>query len=94
MTILIIGWVLLLLMQVADVLTTNKVLSQGGRELHPVTQWVMDTFGKSWGIIKVVATLGLVYGATLLFPSYATTVVFTGAIVTLLVVIHNYRNIK
>lgn len=57
--------ILLALLQVADIVTTWKVLSQGGRELNPVMAWVMDHLGVLPGMVAVKAVL---IGTVVAFP--------------------------
>ncbi|WOI30030.1 DUF5658 family protein [Sulfitobacter dubius] len=47
----------LLAAQIADVVTTNRVLAKGGREVNPVMRWIMDKTGDQWAVIKVAAAL-------------------------------------
>ena len=47
----------LLAAQIADVVTTNRVLAKGGRELNPVMRWIMDKTGDQWAVVKVVLAL-------------------------------------
>lgn len=42
-------------LQVPDVLTTNKVISNGGRELNPLVRWYMSKTGKWWWTLKLAA---------------------------------------
>lgn len=52
--------ILFALLQVADIFTTWKVLSQGGRELNPVMAWVMGRLGVLPGLVLAkLALLGL-----------------------------------
>jgi len=37
-----------------DVISTNKVLKNGGKELNPVMRWAMDKFGHLWVIPKLL----------------------------------------
>ena len=58
-----------LLGQVADILTTIAVLDKGGREVNPITRWVMDKAGDSWwawkfGAMLLVALIAVEIGAT------------------------------
>lgn len=56
--------ILLLLIGVAaDIITTNKVLSGGGRELVPGTRLLMDRFGRLWFIPKTLIIVALVAAA-------------------------------
>jgi hypothetical protein len=55
--------ILLSLLQVADAVTTYKILNNGGRELNPVMDWLFKRFGMlNVLVIKVIAiSLGGVY---------------------------------
>lgn len=51
----------------ADIVSTNKVLRRGGRELNPVMRWAMEKFGKFWVVPKLAlagfaAAMILLYG--------------------------------
>lgn len=39
---------------VADVITTNKLLDRGGRELNPVPRFFQEKLGTSWWLAKAV----------------------------------------
>lgn len=53
----IILFVLFMSFQVADVVTTNEVLSKGGREVNPIAAWMMAQFGKHWWVPKVIIAI-------------------------------------
>lgn len=40
--------------QIADILTTNAALKEGGREANPIVARLMGTFGKRWWVAKIV----------------------------------------
>lgn len=84
-------WAAFALAQLADVLTTNKILSQGGRELNPVVAKLMDTFGGAWPYAKAGgATLAAYVVFSAGYPwGVAVIAGLTGA-----VAINNYRQIK
>lgn len=44
------------LLAVADILLTNRILAAGGKELNPVMRWCMDRCGKYWWAPKMVLT--------------------------------------
>lgn len=51
-----------IILNILDILTTNKVLSQGGHEENWAMKWLMDKTGKYWGyykILLVVVVVGL-----------------------------------
>lgn len=53
-------WLLLIitgLLQLPDVITTNMVLSQGGKEIIPTVRWAMKKFGRFWWFPKVFIAL-------------------------------------
>jgi len=49
----------------ADIISTNRVLDRGGVELNPVMRWAMKQFGRLWFIPKLalagVAAAGCIY---------------------------------
>lgn len=49
----IIIWIAFALAQIADVLTTRRLLDQGGRELNPVVAFFMGRMGRQWWIAKI-----------------------------------------
>lgn len=54
-------WLLLVvfvLLQIADVWTTNKVLARGGREKNPIVRFLMRLFGQLWWVPKLILTIG------------------------------------
>lgn len=55
---------LLAAVQVADVLTTYRILRDGGRELNPVVRYVIERLGlKRAMAVKVVFVMGLAFMA-------------------------------
>lgn len=53
-------FVILTLLQVADIHTTNKALKEGNREANPVISWVMDKMGEDkWWTIKIPVVVGI-----------------------------------
>ena len=57
---------LLMVLQVLDVVSTNRVLSLGGREFNPVMVWIMRRTGWAWWLPKlalaaVPLSLALIY---------------------------------
>ncbi len=44
---------LLMLLQVLDVVSTNRVLSRGGREFNPIIVWIMQRMGRAWWMPKL-----------------------------------------
>lgn len=86
-------WIVFIAAQLADVWTTNKVLSQGGREMNPLVQWLMDRGLWPWG--KVAASVALTLGAAaLVAPEYRVYVVAGASFLTGAIALNNYRQIK
>jgi hypothetical protein len=42
----------LMLLQFLDVVSTNRVLSRGGREFNPIIAWIMQRLGRAWWMPK------------------------------------------
>ena len=55
---------LTIVLQIPDVLTTNRILSRGGIELNPMIRFAMRKFGRWWWITKfpTVALLLFIFG--------------------------------
>jgi hypothetical protein len=87
--------ILILLLQVADIYTTLRVLSQGGRERNKLVKWLMDRIGVLPALLasKAVVIAGLVF---LYFGAYLIFYPVVGGLVCLYswVVWRNYREIK
>jgi len=88
------GYILLaalVLLQVADVKTTNDVISRGGRELNPVVKAFMKIFGKAWEWVKSAVVIAL--GVFLLYLQTTISLVVLAGLVLLYawVVWHNYN---
>ena len=47
---------LLVILSVADILTTNRILARGGHEANPFMAWLMAILGPQWMVAKVLAT--------------------------------------
>lgn len=65
MTAYIIALIALFALQIADVVSTNRVIAGGGREDNPAMAWVMDKFGRAWwvGKLSIAALIGFIlYG--------------------------------
>jgi hypothetical protein len=76
------------LANVLDVVSTNRVLKSGGRELNPVMRWAMEKFGKAWVIPKMAlagAALGIFLHLNLIW------VVWVGAALYGGVALNNFR---
>ena len=74
--------------QIADVVTTNRVVASGGRELNPVMRWVMEKAGDQWAVVKVVAALAI---AAYLWASGAAWVIWIITGLTWLFALLNWR---
>jgi len=57
-----------IILTVADIYLTNRILAKGGRELNPLMKWCMDKLGESWMMPKVIITLGIL-AVLFTFPS-------------------------
>ena len=57
-----------IILMVADIYLTGKILAKGGRELNPLMRWCMDKLGENWMMPKVIVTLG-VLAVFFTFPS-------------------------
>ena len=44
---------------IADIVTTNYILGQGGREVNPIMAGLMKMTGNMWMVIKLAVTVGL-----------------------------------
>lgn len=47
---------LLMLLQLLDVMSTNRVLARGGREANPLVWWTMQRMGRAWWMPKFAVT--------------------------------------
>jgi hypothetical protein len=86
----IFAWALFAAAQLADVITTKRLLSQGGRELNPVVAFFMSKMGKAWWVAKggiALIAAGLMHWAG--YPlGILALAVLTGAVAA-----NNYRQI-
>jgi len=80
--------ILFVVASLLDVVSTNKLLSKGGRELNPVIAFIMKHTGKHWWIGKV-ALNGLALGLILYLGIHW--VLWIGAAAMLLIAINNFR---
>ena len=60
----------LTILSTMDVLTTQRILAKGGRELNPVVAFFMRFMGGYWFAIKIVL-VAAVTAAAWWFPSWA-----------------------
>lgn len=80
-------------LQVGDVVTTNRVLARGGREANPIMAWVMARLGGYWWLSKVAIIL-LLGVALWQMPAYPATLILIGLNALYLWVIwHNARQL-
>ena len=55
-------WIVFILSQLADVVTTQFALTSGrAHESNPIVAWVMERFGLGWIIIKLVVACFAAY---------------------------------
>lgn len=83
------AYVLLVILQVLDVHSTNKVLAQGGVELNPVMRFLMKVLGEAWWAGKVVM---VAIGAGLAFTHDLHLLIWVLDAVYIVVVANNYRH--
>jgi len=83
--------VVFLALQIADVWTTIVGMNSGAVESNPVVKWMMDTFGKTWVLIKIT---GASLGAYLAWSEGAIWIVWAICAVMAYVVWQNHRIIK
>ena len=86
--------VFLLLLQIGDILTTNKVLSQGGVEKNPVEAWCIRVLGKAWWVPKVAVVTAAGAFAVLVLPTLAAIILVALCSLYVWVVLHNLGQIK
>ena len=53
--------VVLAVLQIADVWTTNRVIANGGREDNPALAWIMERLGGAWWLAKLAIAGAAVY---------------------------------
>lgn len=90
----IILFLILIVLQVLDVYTTNKILSQGGRELNKIMKFFMDKFKSFWYIPKVLIVLCSVMFLLFLPILYMSIVLGLINCFYIYVVFHNFKEIK
>ena len=85
-------FVTLVILNVLDIYTTLRVLRQGGEELNPVMDWLMDKVGVIPALIVPKATYLIAVGYFLTdLPSM---VMFGLCCFYVLLVLHNFGEIK
>lgn len=86
--------VVIVLLAVADYVTTRKVLARGGIELNPVMKWCMDR--KCFEVVKFGLTLFIV-GFLLFEDDHPAITLITGLVIAAgycWVVWHNWRQLR
>jgi hypothetical protein len=84
----------LILLQVPDILTTNRLISRGGRELNPVMRLAMR-LGKRWWWVPKLVIAGA--GALILAASpdaWSRHALIALNVLYILVIVSNYRQIR
>lgn len=82
---------LLMLLQLGDILTTNKILAKaGGVELNPVEAWCMKVLGSVWWVPKVLGVSAAGYLCVYMLLWYALLLVVA---LYCWVVWHNYQQL-
>ncbi len=82
------AFVIFLVLQVADVITTRKALARGGREANPIVAWLMRRFGERWVVVKCGG--GLIAGV-ILMGTGAVFILWLVCAFYLLVILNNIR---
>ncbi len=44
-------------LSIVDIVLTNRIISDGGKELNPIIRCLMEKLGSSWWIPKLVVTV-------------------------------------
>jgi hypothetical protein len=77
-----IAWLVLFgVLQVVDVLTTNRVLARGGSELNPLQELARTHLGSMWWVPKAVLMLACVFIMARWKPRYVMPLVALVAVV-------------
>lgn len=82
---------LVIVLQLFDIHSTNAILRRGGFERNPVMQWLMLIFGDFWVVPKLVIAFGAVY---ILVRADLAPALVALAIFYLFVVGNNYRVLR
>lgn len=84
------AWIAFAVAQLADVLTTRRLLEQGGHERNPVVAFIMGRMGGAWWLAKI----GLAWAAAGLmhWAGYPLGILALG-VLTGAVAANNYRQI-
>ena len=52
-------FILVVVLNVVDIITTNKIISNGGKELNPFVKLLMRILGKRWWLPKVAMIISI-----------------------------------
>ena len=63
-------FILFLLLNIADIILTNKILSQGGQEKNRLVKWLIERMGNKWGYVKFSFVTFVIGGCVLVLRSY------------------------
>lgn len=61
-----------IILNIADILLTNKILKAGGTELNPMMAWAMKMFKDKWWIGKLILCLIVIGGTWFLYERQST----------------------
>jgi len=91
---LIVLLIIFITLNILDILTTNKVLSQGGIELNKFMVLSMKYFGKYWWVPKMILVLLIIVAVWLIQNLIGLIVIAAINIGYVWVVFHNWQEIK
>lgn len=90
--------VTLIVFQVLDILTTQKILKLGGYESNPVMKWLMDKvgvngslFGSKLAFIGLCITVVILAGKTSMWVLFPLNVFYVGIIINKVKVINKLK---
>jgi hypothetical protein len=83
--------VLLVVLQIPDIWTTNVILAAGGRELNPVVRVMQRRLGRWWWLPKLLLALGGALAFTLIDDELSPWALTALCLVYLLVILSNLR---
>ena len=81
---------LLMILQVLDVISTNRVLRLGGREFNPFMVWIMRRLGRAWWLPKLALAAVPCAFAVVYADPWIDAVLAAIGVAYLIVVTHNY----
>jgi len=94
MVVVLVLTIAIMVMCVLDIITTEKVLRLGGKELNPVMAWCMVKLEKRWWIPKLAGTVAVI-GILVWLPSLVGKVLGSGIVLMYIVIVwNNVRNIR